>query len=363
MHAIRSLAIATSVLVSACGGVVGDPSPEPTEPLVSRPVPPVEGNAPRDPKTGPEVLAEDVGTPSALALAGDLAVFTTRTVVLDGNRVEAGALFVRNKKVGPALMIAVDRRGAAYGALAIDGTHAFVATSDARIVTTPLAGGNESLVAELTSPVTTLVATNTSVVFAQEDGTVARVAKRGGEVETLGTIAGEVRSIVADEKGIFVATAPKAGEEGAASIVRIDLGSLEQKTITAPTGEPCAMVKDGERLFWTTLSRDSALGTVEKVSTDGQNPGTIASGAFAACAIATDANDLFFATTTPSAMPVRASGATKPGLGLMRAPIAGGTPTAIPGATSALPQPGAVAVDAQHIYWLTQTGVLRLSKR
>lgn len=358
MNAIRSLAITTCVLVSACGGVVGDPSPEPTEPLVSRPVPPVEGNAP--PKTGPEVIADDVGTPSALTLDGDLVVFTTRSVVLDGRRVEAGGLFVRNKKVGPALMLAVDRQGAAYGALATDGTRAFVATSDARIVTTALAGGKETVVAELPSPATTLVATKSSVVFAQEDGVIARVAKMGGDVEALGTIAGEVRAIVADDKGIFVATAPKADAEGAASIVRIDLGSLEQKSITVPTGEPCAMVKDGERLFWTTVK--GTEGAVEKVSTDGQNPGTIASGAFAACAIATDASDLFFATTTPSAMPIR-SGAASPGLGLMRAPIAGGTPVAVPGATSALPQPGAVAVDGQHVYWLTPTAVLRLAKR
>src|SRR5262245_12912645 len=134
MNAIRpSSLVLASVLVSACGGAVGDPSPEPFDPPVSRPVPPVVGDGPDASKGGPDVVAENVGTPSALALDGDLAVFTTRSIVLDGNRVEAGGLFVRNKRGGRAVMIALDHRGAAYGALATDGTRAFVATSDGRI--------------------------------------------------------------------------------------------------------------------------------------------------------------------------------------------------------------------------------------
>ena len=50
------------------------------------------------------------------------------------------------------------------------------------------------------------------------------------------------------------------------------------------------------------------------------------------------------------------------GLGLMRAPIAGGSPVTIAGASGALAQPGSVAVDESHLYWLTGKAVLRLRK-
>jgi hypothetical protein len=74
----------------------------------------------------------------------------------------------------------------------------------------------------------------------------------------------------------------------------------------------------------------------------------VASGAFAACAIAADTHELYFATSAPR--------------GLMRAPIGGGDPLAIGRATPALTDPGAVAVDGAHIYWLTETSVMRLRK-
>ena len=64
-------------------------------------------------------------------------------------------------------------------------------------------------------------------------------------------------------------------------------------------------------------------------------------------------------------LPVKGSGGratSTSGLGLMRAPIAGGEPVAVAQASRALTQPGAVAVDATHVYWLTDTAVLRLHK-
>jgi hypothetical protein len=96
---------------------------------------------------------------------------------------------------------------------------------------------------------------------------------------------------------------------------------------------------------------------------DGGEVATVASGAFSACAIAADHDSLYFATTIPNALPVKAGGGdSSPGLGLMRAPIAGGEPVAIAEASRALAQPGAVAVDATHVYWLTESAVLRLKK-
>jgi hypothetical protein len=104
---------------------------------------------------------------------------------------------------------------------------------------------------------------------------------------------------------------------------------------------------------------------VLRLSLDGGEVTTVASGAFSACAIAADSQSLYFATTVPNALPVKSgdtAGAPTSGLGLMRAPIAGGEPVAIAEAARALAQPGAVAVDQTHVYWLTQSAVLRLRK-
>jgi hypothetical protein len=131
------------------------------------------------------------------------------------------------------------------------------------------------------------------------------------------------------------------------------------------------MIRDGRRLFWTSITASTTdttklgKGEVLRLSLDGGEVATVASGAFSACAIAADKDSLYFATTLPNALPVKAGstmGAPTSGLGLMRAPIAGGQPVAIAEAARALAQPGAVAVDDTHVYWLTQSAVLRLKK-
>ena len=102
-----------------------------------------------------------------------------------------------------------------------------------------------------------------------------------------------------------------------------------------------------------------------RLSLEGGEVTTVASGAFSACAIAADGDNLYFATTLPNALPVKSgdgAGTSTSGLGLMRAPIGGGEPVAIAEAARALAQPGAVAVDDTHVYWLTQAAVLRLRK-
>ena len=74
---------------------------------------------------------------------------------------------------------------------------------------------------------------------------------------------------------------------------------------------------------------------------------TVTAGSFAACALAADKSDLFFATGS---------------VGLMRAPVAGGESTPVAAAKRALPTPGAVALDATHAYFLDATSVLRVVK-
>jgi hypothetical protein len=317
---------------------------------------------------GPDHVADDVGSPSAIVMTGERVVFTTHRTRLSGELVEAGALFVADKRVGPPEMIGIDRQGASYDALATDGTTAFVATSDARVVATPVAGGSTTVLATLEAPAVSLAAAGEYVYFATDLGAVGRVAKKGGAVEALATITGDIRGLDADDVAVYVATG--AAEETPAGIIRVPLDGTEVKVLASGT-EPCAMIRDGRRLFWTSVGAAPAgpatlaNGEVRRLSLDGGEVATVASGSFSACAIAADHDSLYFATTVPNTLPVKAGGTMggdSGGLGLMRAPIAGGEPVAIAQASHALAQPGAVAVDATHVYWLTESSVLRLAK-
>jgi hypothetical protein len=332
------------LILSACGGGV-DTTPAPSDPL------PPSSQKPGDQglyipakATVPDHVAEGVGTPSALAMTADSVVFTTHDTVVSGERVAAGALFVVDKRVGPALLVDVDRQGASFDALTTDGTTAFVATSDGRLLATPVAGGTTATIATLDAPAVTLTTAGNYVYYATNAGAIARVAKSGGAAESLATITGTIRGLEADAAAVYVATS--AAEEMPAGIVRVALAGGEPTVLSSGT-EPCAMVRNGRSLFWTSPAAKPSSGAVLKLSLDGGSAATVASGAFAACAIAADQDSLYFATT---------------GLGLMRAPIAGGEPVAIAQSSKALSQPGAVAVDASHVYWLTESAVLRLAK-
>jgi hypothetical protein len=359
------------VILSACGGGVD------TTPATSNPLPPAaaqdgdQGLYLPAKATAPDRVAEDVGTPSALALTDDRVVFTTHDTVVSGERVAAGALFVADKHVGKALLIGVDRQGASFDALTTDGTTAFVATSDARLLGAPVAGGTTITLATLAAPAVALATFGNHVYFATNAGALARVAKNGGPAEPLATITGAIRGLEADGVAVYVATG--AAEETPAGIVRVPLDG-GAPTVLSSGSEPCAMVRNGRSLFWTSLTAMTGTpstttkldnGAVLKLSLDGGPVATVASGAFAACAIAADQDSLYFATTVPNALRVKSgssSGAPSAGLGLMRAPIAGGQPVAIAQASKALAQPGAVAVDGAHVYWLTESAVLRLAK-
>ena len=134
-------AIKSSVLVLsfvACGGRAESTGPS-QDVGTTLPERGTEEVAVQAPKT-PEQIA-DVGVPSALALQGDFAVFTTRKTRVGGELVDVGALFVVDKRVPPALMIALDKRGATFDALTTDMGNAYVSTSDGRIVSVSLAGG------------------------------------------------------------------------------------------------------------------------------------------------------------------------------------------------------------------------------
>lgn len=350
MRARFSRGLLLSLFVAACGGRVDgetDTTSAPNEPA------PAANDIPSpSEQAGPERMAEGVGTPSALVLAGDRVVFTTRATVLGGQTLDVGGLFIVDKKTGRPLMLLVDRRGASYDALALTGSDAVVAASDGRIVRMPVSGGEETLVATLEARPVALATSGDRVFVATETGAVGRVAA-DGTFETLASLDDAARGIVADDKAIYVATENASG--GAITRVPLDGSS---SSVLAPAAGVRALIRDDKHLFWTAAAPNGD-GSVMRASLADGKVETIASGAFFACALALDDSALYFATATPSGERVRSSAV---GVGLMRAPISGGNPVPVPYATRPLTLPNTVAVDAAHVYWLTESAVLRLKK-
>jgi hypothetical protein len=230
-------------------------------------------------------------------------VTTTRTRV-SGALVDAGALFVVDKRVGSPRMVLLDTRGASFDALASDGKTAFVATSDARLVAVGVSGFETTSLATLDAPAVTVVTAGEYVYVASAQGVVSRVSKKGGAVDVVANVAGPIRGLAVDDAAAYVATATTP--DAPAAIVRTPFDGSEPKVLTKGS-EPCAMIRDGRSLFWTSLSaadatdaagaaKTSPKGEVRRLSLEGGVAATVATGAFSACAIAADQNNLYFET-------------------------------------------------------------------
>ncbi len=338
---LASMVASSAVLLAACGGLTDQSS--------SRESPGGDVTAPEgstgaasgsgQPAAKAERVAVDVGVPSAIAVASDRVLFTTSKTKLHGELRDAAGLFVVHKRLGPALLVAMDDKGARFDALAVDAEHAYVATSDARLIRVPLAGGAETPIAELPAPAVAIAPAGNHVYFATATGVIERAPVDGvGAIEPVATVAGRPRAIAVDDQGaVYVATSMES--EGG-SIVKVASEGGEPTVLGTSAASPCAMTRAGHELFFTAES------AVHRLLVEGGPPATVAAGASSACAIATDGADLWFAG----------------GAGLMRAPAAGGQPIAVPAASKALATPGTVAVDASHVYWLEGTAVLRLAK-
>lgn len=333
-------------LLVACGGLADGTTtggevgaPERGVPATSGKTPAPSPNA--ETASVADVVAADVGVPSAIAIADERVFFTTRTTMQSGVMNDAGALFATYKRAGSKpLLLSTDPKSAHYEALAIDAMHAYVATSDARLFRIRLSGGVADEIADLAAPAVAVAVTGEHVVFATSAGVIERVPKDGtGAIEPVATVAGRPRAVNVDDSGaIYVATSVTEGEGG--SVLKI-AGGGEPSVLTTSASSPCAMVRDGEKLYF------SASSAVHRLSLAGGPPATVTAGSFAACAIAVDGSDVFFAAGS---------------VGLMRAPAAGGEPSPLLAARHALATPGAVAVDATHVYWLDSTSVMRVAK-
>jgi hypothetical protein len=352
---IATFACAAALLL-ACGGRVDDPAP--TDEGVAAPPRSAAPAAPSQaPARGVETVAGDVGAPTAIALSGEAAYFVTRTTALAGELIRSGAVFVAYKAGGEPLMLAIDKQGATYEAIALTPEHVFYGASDGRVLRIAARGGDVTEVASVGSPIVALSALGTDVYYAAESGEIGRVAEEGGALP-LATLDGPARALAATDDGVLVAAGGAPSE-----ILRVARDGAEPAALAAAGGSACGLIRAGDRAFWTAGPADPGThGAARSVALAGGAVATVAEGDFTACALAADGKDLYFVTAAPqTALPVRASGATA-GVSLMRAPIAGGPASPIESVAAPLPHHGALAADAAHVYWLDATGVRRVRK-
>jgi hypothetical protein len=344
LSSIPSLVILGLTSLLACGGRVDLPLEEGSLPAPEHELTGDDGLFIPPQIPGVDRIAEGLGAPSAIGLSPRDIVFTTRATMVSGELVEAGGLYVRDKLVGVPLLISLDGRGAAYESLAVDSDEAFVGTSDGRVIVMPLRGGTSRTIVEAESPLAAVTVSGMSVYYATTKGNVFRAPRVGGKSVPIGTVSTAVRGIEVDGEAVYVATTD--------AIVRFEKNDGHVVEGVA-AGAPCAMVRAGRKLFWTsqpsTQPVSGASGAVLRLALDEGDVQAVVVGAYGACAIVSDASSVYFATTRVDA-------------GLMRAPILGGTPEKVAGSLTALTKPGAVAVDATHVYWLTTTSVLRSKK-
>lgn len=353
-----TLALLTVFPLAACLGKVDEATTASQTPAapgsVASPV-----DAPAEPSSGPEVVAGDFGVPSALALAGARVVIATRTTRLSGETVRAGGLFVADKRAGGhALMIDVDRRGASFDGLAVDGDTAFVSTSDGRVTSQSLDGGTPRTLATFDAAPTAIAARAGVLAVAGPAGALSEIDPVTGAVTLLATLDGEIRAVWAERGEVDVALAKGAG----GSIVRVDRVLRTTSVLATLASAPCALARSRDRLFWT--SSDVGEGQAPRGTVTSLSPGATTTSIHAevssfAGALSASGADLFFATTRDVGVAGAVRGA---GIGLMRASIAGGAPSPVFGAAAPLAHAGTVESDASHVYWLSESALLRLAK-
>lgn len=345
-----------SLLAAACGGRVDEATPwqEGTAPP-ARPAPAEDRPAP--PRAPSETMAEGVGTPSALALSSEAAYFVTRSAKIGGELVETGALFVAFKAGGGAHLLAADKRGATYDAVAVSSGQVVVGASDGRVLRLPARGGAVTEIAAAATAIVAVAASGDDVYYATVGGEIGHVGADGAAT-TLATIADGARALAATEDGVLV-----AGGGASAEITRVGRDGTTRPLARAG-GDACGLVRAADKAVWTAVPAEAtARGAARSIPLGGGDVSTVAEGDFAACALAADTESVFFVTSAPSdAKLVRSAAAGAPGLALMRAPIAGGAPTRVDAAAAPLSRHGALAVDARHVYWLDREGLRRTAK-
>jgi hypothetical protein len=307
----------------ACGGNISPEQPASTEPTATTIT------------TGitPEWVAT-MPAPASIAAVGGRVFVTTRHSFILGEPSANGSLTLLREPGIPPLTLAIDKFGAAYGALTADTKDVVWASSDGRVSTIPNVGGEARTVTHEDGSIVALALDTSFVYYTVNSGStsaVRRVPRAASEsntpAETLADNLTNARGIVVAGNSVFVAL----GSMTDGAILRVDTRTKQVETVARGLAEPCAIATAPTPLgvVWTERSAQSKAGL------------------FGSCALATDENDAFLGQES--------------GSGLLKASLSTRTANLWSNQGSAKLL-GSLAADARHVYWISQSNIVRARK-
>jgi hypothetical protein len=214
--------------------------------------------------------------------------------------------------------------------IAVDSINVYWTTSS-EVLGMPLSGGAPVVLANGQELPHGLAVDATSVYWANTDGSVMKAPIGGGAWTLLATgssyeipVVG-IRNLAVDSTSVYWAN-PASGE-----VLKVSTDGGNVVTLASGEKSPGALAIDGTSVYYTTL----ADGDVKVVPIAGGSPVTIASGQKMPAAIALDGESLYWANLY--------------GGDIMKASHGGGNPQVLAAEKGI---PGDLAVDARGVYWL-----------
>lgn len=300
--------------------------------------------------TGPPEVTEGGVTEGGVTEGGGQNI-----VILSEGLNLPGAIAVNSSRVywiaGDGTLMSVPKGGGARdsvgtgckpGALAIDGSHAYCGGNDGTVIALPLGGGAPTILASA-QPVSDITVDGSRVYFTTYYGlrpagnndisVVAAVGLGGGALDVLATRQRVPSSLVVDGSSVYWLTLVDPATATGTTVMRVGLeggtpvplamGSGRSPSIGASRNKTIAV--DGTSVYWSEVE-----GTIRKAPLGGGAATVLAEAQDIPGAIALDQNYVYWANVTA----------------IVKAPLAGGTPTQLAGEGAA-----SIALDATHIYW------------
>lgn len=314
---MRTLTLLFPVLL-ACGGNVQEPSGGEM---------PGGGLAPLSAK--PEWLA-NASSPVALAAADGRVYVTTRTSAIQGEASANGSLLMLREPGVSPLMLAQDRFGAAFEAIAADTKAVHWSTSDGRILAIDTLGGEPRTLAQESGTIAALAIDAEHVYYTvtvDAASHVKRMTRDGSQVESLAEGLSGARGIAVAGRSVYVTLAGSTATGG--SVLRIDAATKQAETVAQGLMDPCgvATAQGPRSVVWTERS-ESEQG-----------------GLRGSCALVTDG----LAAFVGSDRAVRKAS-------LMTGAASDWSAQAPTGTL------GSLAIDARYVYWISGSTIVRSAK-
>jgi DNA-binding beta-propeller fold protein YncE len=328
----RNLLQVLSIFALACGGTTRDGSTQGGN----------ENATSLQPESAKPELVTSVWSPAKLAAAAGRVYVTTKESLILGEHSDSGSLFLLGQPGSEPMLLASDKFGSAFGALAADAEDVVWATADGRVLSIPARGGVVKTLSENEGIIPSIALSDTHVYFASENNNksiLKRVVRSGGVSEVHLAGLARVRGIAVSGNALYLADQGSGANDG--KIYRVERVSGIASVIAEGQSEPCgvALANGSRDVIWTNGG--------ESAQAAKSLAGFSAIAGSASCALTSDGELAFFGLRTGDAV--------------LKASIRTGSSSLWTQGANASGL-GAMAVSSEHVYWLSGESILRARK-